>query len=289
MHMVRNAVDHGIEPPDVRQRIGKPASGTVSLSACHAGGSVVVMMQDDGAGLNRDRIVEKALDRGLIETDRGLSDAQVFNLIFEPGFSTAERVTDVSGRGVGMDVVKRGIEALRGRIEIASVPNEGSTFTLRLPLTLAVTDGMLVRVGEERYIVPTVSIYMSFRPDRGSLSTIAECGEMVMLRDELMPMFRVHRLFGIEGAVTDPTEGLLVVVDDADGRYALLVDELMGQQQVVAKSLSEGIGRVQGISGGAILGDGRVGLILDASGVSALARTTLAAEADRGALCDTLA
>lgn len=173
-----------------------------------------------------------------------------------------------------MDVVKRRIEALRGRIDISSVAGQGTLFTLRLPLTLAITDGMLVQVGRERYIVPTVNIHLTFRPEASALSTITGRGELVMLRDELMPLFRLHRLFGIEGATTDPTQGLLVVVGDGDGRCALLVDELLGQQQVVAKSLGNGVGQVQGVAGGAILGDGRVGLILDTSGLIALARQT---------------
>ena len=208
----------------------------------------------------------------MIESDQGVSDSEVFNLIFKPGFSTADKVTDVSGRGVGLDVVKKSVEALRGRIDIASEAGKGCTFTVRLPLTLAITDGMLVKVGAERYIMPTLNIHMSFRPDAGVLSTIAGRGEMVMLRGELMPVFRLHRLFDIEGAVEDPMGGLLVIVVDGDRRCALLVDELLGQQQVVAKSLSNGLGKIQGVSGGAILGDGRVGLILDTAEIAALAR-----------------
>ena len=209
----------------------------------------------------------------MIEPDKELSDSEVFNLIFEPGFSTAETITDISGRGVGMDVVKRKIEGVRGRIDIASELGKGSTFTLRLPLTLAITDGMLIRVGAERYIIPTVNIHLSFRPEREAISTIAGCGEVVRLREELMPIFRLHRLFDVPAAQTNPTEGLLVVVDDGKKRCALLVDELLGKQQVVAKSLGEGM-KVQGITGGAILGDGRVGLILDPSEIVLLARHT---------------
>jgi two-component system, chemotaxis family, sensor kinase CheA len=235
VHMVRNAVDHGIEPPERREQQGKLPTGTVRLSAYHAGGNVVVELQDDGRGLRRDKIVEKAIGRGLIDSDKGLSDTDVFNLIFEPGFSTAEQITDVSGRGVGMDVVKRSIEALKGHIEILSEAGKGTTFVIYLPLTLAITDGMLVRVGQERYIIPTIDIYKSFRPGTAALSTVAGRGELVMLRDEFIPLFRLYRLFGVSGAIEEPTRGLLVVVNDGERHCALLVDELLGQQQVVAK------------------------------------------------------
>jgi two-component system chemotaxis sensor kinase CheA len=201
-----------------------------------------------------------------------LADSEIFALIFAPGFSTADQITDVSGRGVGMDVVRRNVETLHGRIDIASQAGRGSTFTIRLPLTLAITDGMLVRVGQERYIIPTVKIHLSFRPEVSALASIAGRGEMVMLRGELMPVFRLHRLFHVAGAAEDLTRGLLVVVGDGNHRCSLLVDELLGQQQVVAKSLGEGIGKIPGVSGGAILGDGRVGLILDVDEVVALAR-----------------
>ena len=272
VHMIRNAVDHGIEPPEERERLGKPAVATVRLAAHHSSGNVLIEVQDDGRGLARDKIIEKALSKGLIESDKGMSDDEVSNLIFEPGFSTAKKLTDVSGRGVGMDVVKRGIEALRGRVDVSSRPNEGCTFTMNLPLTLAIIDGMLVKVGDHRYIVPTVNIRLSLRPTPDILPTIAGRGEIVMLRGKPIPMIRLHRMFNIQRAVEDPTEGLVVVVGDGKRQYALLVDELLGQRQVVAKSLGDGIGKVRGISGGAILGDGRVGLILDPSEIADLAR-----------------
>lgn len=272
VHMVRNSVDHGIEPPAQREAAGKPATGTVRLSACHEGGSVVVRVEDDGKGLDRERIAQKAIERGLVETDRGMPDAEVFNLIFAPGFSTAAEVTEVSGRGVGLDVVRRNVEALRGRIEITSEPGRGCAFFIRLPLTLAVTDGMLVRVGAEQYIVPTLSIDMTFRPQASALSTVTGKGEMVMVRGELLALVRLHGLFSVPEAAQDPLEGLVVVVDGGDRRYALLVDELVAQQQVVAKPLGDGLGKVPGVSGGAILADGKVGLILDPQGLSALAR-----------------
>jgi two-component system chemotaxis sensor kinase CheA len=203
-----------------------------------------------------------------------MSDAEVYQLIFAPGFSTADQVTDVSGRGVGMDVVKRNIESVRGRVEITSAPGAGTTFHVRLPLTLAVTDGMLVRVGDERYVVPLTNIHMSFRPDAPMLQSIGGRGEVVTLRGETMPVVRLHRLFGVRGAAEDPTAALLMIVGDGRRRRsALLVDELLGQQQVVAKTLGDGLGRVRGVAGGAILGDGRVGLILDVAEICALAES----------------
>jgi two-component system chemotaxis sensor kinase CheA len=277
VHMVRNALDHGLETPDERERAGKTRQGRVTLAAYHAGGSVMLELTDDGRGLDRERIARKAVERGLIESDRALSamtDAEVYQLIFAPGFSTADQVTDVSGRGVGMDVVKRNIESVRGRVEITSAPGEGTTFHVRLPLTLAVTDGMLVRVGEERYVVPLTNIHMSFRPDAAMLQSIGGRGEVVSLRGETMPVVRLHRLFGVSGAAEVPTSALLMIVGDGRRRRsALLVDELLGQQQVVAKTLGDGLGRVRGVAGGAILGDGRVGLILDVGEICALAES----------------
>ena len=272
VHMVRNAVDHGIEMPQDRQALGKPPTGQVRLHAYHAGGNVIVELTDDGRGLNREQIAAKAVSNGLIESADGLSDREVFELIFAAGFSTAEEVTDVSGRGVGMDVVRRGIESLRGRVQISSNFGQGSTFTIVLPLTLAITDGLLVSAGAERFIIPTVNIYMNFRPKPDSLSTVAGRGEMVLLRNELMPIYRLHRLFNIEDAVQEPTQGILVVVGDGNRRCAVMVDELLGQQQVVAKSLGDTLGRIRGVSGAAILGDGKVGLILDTTGLVEIAQ-----------------
>jgi two-component system, chemotaxis family, sensor kinase CheA len=272
VHMVRNAVDHGIESPDEREAAGKPRIGVLRIAAYHAGGNVIVELKDDGRGLNREKIIRKAISQGLIASADGMADSDVYNLIFAPGFSTADRITDVSGRGVGMDVVRRNIESLRGRIDIQSDPGKGTTFTIRLPLTLAITDGMLVRVGTERYIVPTIAIQLSFRPERSMLSTLAARGEMVMLRGEVLPLVRLHRVFDVDGAAEDPVTGLLMIVGDGGERGALLVDELLGQHQVVAKSLGDGVGRVRGLSGGAILGDGRVGLILDVPELLAISR-----------------
>jgi two-component system chemotaxis sensor kinase CheA len=273
VHMVRNAVDHGVEGPVEREAAGKARVGVVRLHAYHASGNVVVELKDDGRGLHRDKIVKKAIEKGLIETDKGLTDSDVFNLVFAPGFSTAEQVTDISGRGVGMDVVRRNIEKIHGRIDITSAPGKGSTFAIRLPLTLAVTDGMLVRVGDERFIIPLTHIHMSFRPEPAMLSTVVGRGEVVLLRGELLPIIRLHTLFDVTNAVQSPLDGLLMIVGDGERRQALLVDDLLGQQQVVAKTLGDGLGKVPGVSGGAILGDGRVGLILDVAETVALAQS----------------
>jgi two-component system chemotaxis sensor kinase CheA len=262
VHMVRNAIDHGIETPDEREMSGKSPTGMVRLTAFHSGGAVVVEIQDDGRGLNRESILHKAIATGLVDPDKSLSDDEVFNLIFAPGLSTSESVTDVSGRGVGMDIVRQGVEALHGRLDIRTAPGEGSAFTVWLPLTLAITDGMLVRVGSERYIIPTVSIHL-FRATPDSLWAVSGWGELVLLRGEVMPVLRLNRFFGIDSAVEDPSLGLLVVVGNETKRCALLVDELLGQHQVVAKSLAHAVGKIRGVSGGAILGDGQVGLILD--------------------------
>ncbi|MHB1264422.1 MAG: chemotaxis protein CheA [Gemmatimonadaceae bacterium] len=265
VHMVRNAVDHGIEAPDDRAARGKPRTGQVRIAAYHAGGNVVVELHDDGRGLGRDRILRKAVAQGLVDAAAAdtMSDTEVHNLIFAPGFSTAEEVTDVSGRGVGMDVVRRNVESVRGRCDIASRPGRGTTFSLRLPLTLAITDGMVVRAGQERYIIPTAGIIQSIRPAPGSLVTFQGRGEMVNHRETLYPVVRLHHVFGIEGAEADPERALLVIVGDARGHTALLVDDLIGQQQVVAKSLGDAVGQVRGLAGGAILADGQVGLIID--------------------------
>ena len=273
MHMVRNAVDHGVEGPADRAKAGKSNTGTVRLSAYHASGNVVVELIDDGRGLYREKLVKKAIEKGLIESDKGMTESDVFSLIFAPGFSTAEKITDISGRGVGMDVVRRNLESIRGRIDITSAPGKGTTFAIRLPLTLAVTDGMLVRVGQERFVVPLTHIHMSFRPEPSMLSTVVGHGEVVLLRGELMPIVRLHRLFDVQDAVQSPLEGLLMIVGDGNRRTALLVDELLGQQQVVAKTLGAALGKVPGVSGGAILGDGRVGLILDVNETVALAQS----------------
>jgi two-component system chemotaxis sensor kinase CheA len=263
LHMVRNAVDHGIETPSERLKAGKPAMGTVRLEASQAGDRVLVKLIDDGRGLQRDKIVAKAIEKGIITSADTMSDTEVFDLIFAPGFSTAEQVTEVSGRGVGMDVVRRNLMAMRGRTVITSKAGQGSTFTIELPLTLAITDGMIVRVGAERFIVPTAQIRRCFRPEPSAVFTAQGKGEMVQTAGEVLPVVRLHRALVVHGAKEGVVDGILMVVGDGNNRTAFLVDELLGQQQVVAKPLGDAIGRVRGLTGGAILGDGRVGLILD--------------------------
>ena len=273
VHMVRNAVDHGVESPADRAAAGKPRAGRVKLAAFQQGGSVIVELRDDGRGLNRDRILAKAIEKGLVAPNHSLTDSEINALIFAPGFSTAEQITDISGRGVGMDVVRRNIESIRGRIDIQSVLGKGTIFQIRLPLTLAVTDGMLIRVGDERYIVPLTSISLSFRPEPDMLSTIPPRGEVVMLRGEVLQVVRLHEMFAIPNAVTNPADAILMIIGDGEHRVALLVDQLLGQQQVVAKALGDGVGEIPGISGGAILSDGRVGLIIDVARMTSLARS----------------
>jgi two-component system chemotaxis sensor kinase CheA len=263
VHMIRNSVDHGIESPADRVAQGKPALGTIRLTAAHQRGGIVIAIQDDGKGLDRERIQAKARERGLVKPDATLTEEETFALIFAPGFSTAEVVTDVSGRGVGMDVVRRNIEKLRGKVEIQSVAGQGTTFTIVLPLTLAIIDGMLVGVGDDRYIIPTLSVRESFRPRPGMVSTVHERGEVVSVRGKLTPLLRLGPHLGTPCRAVDPTEGIIVVVESGDAARGLLVDELLGKQEVVIKNLGETFRRQNLLAGAAILGDGRVGLILD--------------------------
>lgn len=271
VHMIRNAVDHGIETPGERVAKGKPETGTILLSAYHSSGNVVVEITDDGKGLDREAILRKAVEKGLVHEGAILTDKEIFNLIFEPGFSTAKVVTDVSGRGVGMDVVKRNIEKLRGQVEVHSRPGEGSTFKISLPLTLAIIDGMVVKVGNERYVIPTGSIVRAVKPKEEELSTVLKSGNMIRLQDELLPVFRLADLFQIEADRLELKEALAVIIQDESHKIALLVDELIGRQQIVIKSLGEALKNIPAISGGAIMPDGGVGLILDVGGILKLA------------------
>jgi two-component system chemotaxis sensor kinase CheA len=267
MHMVRNSLDHGLEGPEERAAGGKSPEGTLVLSASHQAGHILIEITDDGRGLDTEKILKKARERGLVPEGQSPSENEVFFLIFEPGFSTAEVVTDVSGRGVGMDVVRRQIQGLRGRIEIRSIRGRGTTFLMRLPLTLAIIDGLIVGVGAERYIMPINSVREMLRPSPEMIFTMEGRAEMAMVRGELLPIVRLARRFGIEGARQNPAEALFVVVEAQGRRFCLLVDEMLGKQEVVIKSLGDTFRQVSGISGGAILGDGRVGLILDVNGV----------------------
>jgi len=270
VHMIRNSCDHGIESPQDRAKAGKPESGTLTLRAYHQGGSIMIEIEDDGKGLDRDKILSKAIEKGIYSPDRELSDipdSEVFNLIMLPGFSTADKVTDISGRGVGMDVVRRNIESLRGKLEIQSVAGKGTVFRMSLPLTMAIIDGMIVRVGTQRYVIPTLSIEQSFRPSADEIHTVAGKGEMVLVRDSLLPIFRLNKIFNLNEGTDNIEEGLLLVLESNDTRCCLLVDEIIGQQQVVIKRLGQGLSALRGASGGAILGDGRVALIIDVSGL----------------------
>jgi len=271
VHMVRNAVDHGIESPEDRRKAQKSEQGTIRLCAYHSAGNVVVEIRDDGKGLDREAILEKARKQGLISEGFTPSERDIFNLIFEPGFSTAKVVTEVSGRGVGMDVVKKNIEKLRGQVEILSTQGQGSVFRISLPLTLAIIDGMVVRVGSERYVIPTGSIVRAVKPAREDFFTVANRGEMVSLNEELLPLFRLADIFSISDGVLDPADALVVVIEEDTARVGLLIDELVGRQQIVIKSLGDALRNVPGISGGAIMPSGSVGLVLDVAGLVRLA------------------
>jgi len=273
VHMVRNSVDHGIETKAERAKAGKDPAGQIELRAFHQAGNIVIEIQDDGKGLDKERILQKAIDNGIVESGHELSDEGIFKLIFHAGLSTAQKVTSISGRGVGMDVVKKNIESLRGKIDISSKPGKGTTFTIRLPLTLAIIDGQIVKIGGERYIIPINSIVRSLRPGAEQLSSVQNRGEMVMVRGKLLPLVRLYKLFNVTPTTEDPTESLVVVVEEDKKKCCLLVDELLGQQQVVIKSLGEGLGAVKGISGSAIMGDGRARLILDIPGLIELAQS----------------
>jgi two-component system chemotaxis sensor kinase CheA len=275
MHMVRNSVDHGIELPDERERAGKPKQGLLRLSAYHSAGSVVVEIADDGRGLDRDSILAKAREKGLVGEDAPLTEREIFNLVFEPGFSTAKKVTDVSGRGVGMDVVRKNIESLRGQVEIESAWGKGSVFRMSLPLTLAIIDGMVVRVGNETYIIPTVSIVRSVKPEENDLSTVLNRGEMLSLQGHLLPLIQLGSLFHTDGFDNQKDNKLVVVVEDDNKKQAgLVIDDLVGRQQIVIKTLGESMKNIPGISGGAIMPNGQVGLILDVGGVVKVANST---------------
>ena len=274
VHMIRNSMDHGMETPEERKATGKPETGTICLKAYHKGGNIVVEIVDDGRGLNRERILQKARANGLIDNDSRLGDSEIYNLIFQPGFSTAREVTEISGRGVGMDVVKKAIERLRGRVDIQTAAGRGSTFFISLPLTLAIIEGMLVRVGGERYVIPALSIIESFRPTPEEYTTVENKGEMIFSRGRLIPLIRLETIFGARSDATHPWEGLVVTVDYDGQCMGLLLDELLGKEEVVIKSMGGALKHVRGIAGGAILGDGRVGLILDMAGIWELAMET---------------
>ncbi len=265
VHIVRNSIDHGIENPDVRVAAGKPEMGTVKLAAFHQGGNILIQITDDGAGINHEKIEAKAIEKGVIEPDHNLSNEEIVDLIFHAGFSTADVVSDISGRGVGMDVVRRNIRSLGGSVDVKTTVGEGSVFTIRLPLTLAILDGQLCSVGSQTYVFPLVSIIESIQVDKSLVKGIAGETELYKLRDSYIPVIRLHKKLGIKDAQTDLSQGLLVVVEDGGQRAGIFVDDLLGQQQVVIKSLETNYMKIAGIAGATILGDGTVSLILDVS------------------------
>jgi len=274
VHIMRNSVDHGIELAEEREAATKPGRGTIKLSAYHKGGEIIIEIKDDGRGLNKEKIRQKALARGLIEEEETLTEGEINNLIFHPGFSTADQITDISGRGVGMDVVKtRIIERLRGRVEVQSVEGQGTTILLRLPLTLAILDGMVVELNQQKYILPTLTVQEFFRPKREAYSTVKGKGEMIRVRNHLAPLIRLDRLLKLNGNKPSdanekaPWKKLVAVVENQERTGCLLIDELLGQEEVVIKGLGDKFKDIKGIAGGAIMGDGKISLILDIAGI----------------------
>ncbi|MFT7243741.1 MAG: two-component system chemotaxis sensor kinase CheA [Candidatus Azotimanducaceae bacterium] len=271
VHLLRNSLDHGIEIPADRVAAGKPETGLITLTASHQGGNVVIEISDDGQGLPKEKIKAKAVKNGLVDPNDTLSDEQIQDLIFQPGFSTADQVSDVSGRGVGMDVVRKNIQALGGTVAVKSEEGVGSTFTINLPLTLAILEGQLVRVGKEIYVFPLVSILESLSVDKSQINTVGGSCDLIRLRDDYIPIIPLYEAFGIEPDSLESEKSLVVVVESEGVKVGLMVDELQAQQQVVIKSLESNYRSVQGISGATILGDGTVSLILDIPGVVRIA------------------
>ncbi len=270
VHLVRNSLDHGLETPEVRKQKGKAETGTLTLNAFHQGGNIIIEIIDDGAGLNTQKILAKAREKGLVGAEEELSEEAIHQLIFKPGFSTAEAVSDLSGRGVGMDVVLRNIHELSGTIELKSSPDKGSRFTIRLPLTLAILDGQLVRIGSHTYVIPLVSIHESLEVPPAHINRLGEEHEVIRLRDEYLPVIKVFDAFKHDADAKKIKDGLVMVVDANNDKVGLLVDELLSQQQVVIKSLEDNYSKVAGISGATILGDGTVALIIDIAGLVSL-------------------
>ena len=269
VHIIRNSCDHGVEPPEERIAHGKTDMGTVTLEGRHEGGEVWIMIHDDGHGLNREKIIAKALEKGMVGNEvKDWSDEKVYRLIFEAGFSTADKITDISGRGVGMDVVRKNIEKLNGRIDIQSVEGKGSTFILRIPLTLAIIDAMLVRVGTAKYMIPTLTILESLVPTIKQVTVTPDGKEVLRLREEMIPIIRLYDVFKQQGDSERLKDGILVVAEESGQAFAIFVDEIVGQQQAVIKGLPDYIGRAEGFSGCTILGDGTVSLIIDVGTIS---------------------
>jgi two-component system, chemotaxis family, sensor kinase CheA len=272
-HLIRNSLDHGIELPAARIKAGKPEKGSITLSASHQGGGILVEVSDDGAGLNRQRILSKAIERGL-PASNDMTDAEVWDLIFAPGFSTAEVVTDVSGRGVGMDVVKRNISEMGGEVSIDSQAGVGSKITIRLPLTLAILEGMSVSLGQNLYVIPLNLILETMQPKPDELKTVTGEGALVKVHGEYIPIIALHSLFNMPTEVTNPCDGILVLIEAQGKKAALFVDALVGQQQVVIKSIETNFRKVLGVSGATIMGDGSVALIIDVAAIIKLGQKT---------------
>jgi len=272
-HLLRNAVDHGIETPEKREAAGKNPEGTIKLSAKHRSGRILIELQDDGAGINRERVRQKAIDNDLIAADANLTDEEIDNLIFAPGFSTADKISDISGRGVGMDVVKRSIQALGGRISISSRPGHGSTFTMSLPLTLAVLDGMVVTVAGQTLVVPLTAIVETLQPEAKNIHSFGSNQRLISIRNSFCPLVDVGRVLNFRPTQADPVEGVALLVEsEGGGQRALMVDAIQGQRQVVIKSLEANYTHVPGIAAATILGDGRVALILDVDAIVSASR-----------------
>ncbi len=263
VHMIRNAIDHGLESTEDRLAAGKSETGNISLKAYQQGSNVVIELSDDGRGIDPDRVLQKAIANGIVGKSESLSQEEIFQLILAPGFSTAEAVSDLSGRGVGMDVVRQNIERLRGKIEIESELGKGSTFKIRLPLTMAIIDGIIVKVGADRFVLPTSSAKLALRPEADALVVTEENQEVLHIREKEYPLFRLHSHFKISNAQTDPAKATVVIVETSNRQCGLLVDELMGKQEVVIKSLGSLMNKIPGVSGGSILGDGTIALVLD--------------------------
>jgi two-component system chemotaxis sensor kinase CheA len=273
-HMIRNSIDHGIELPEERRRIGKSEVGTIWLKAFQREGNIFIEISDDGKGIDKKRVLAKAIERGQAEVGRSYSDKEIFDMLFAPGLSTAESVSELSGRGVGMDVVKRNIEELRGSVEISSEDGKGSTFRVKLPLTLAIIDGMMVKVGSEVLTIPLSVIDKSVRPSRTEIKTVEGKGELVDIRGDYLPLVRLYQLFNLPSVKIDPTEALVVVLHGAENRFGILVDDVLGQTQAVIKSIDKNFKKIEGTSGATILGNGRVSLILDVHSIERMAFNT---------------
>jgi two-component system, chemotaxis family, sensor kinase CheA len=275
VHILRNAIDHGVEIPAIRAEAGKQETGTVKLSARYEGNEILILVEDDGAGIDRDVILAKAEEKGILKVaPETMSDRDVFALIFEPGFSTAAVVTDISGRGVGMDVVKKNIEKLKGRVTIDSVLGRGSRFTLRIPLTLAIMEAMVIRIGDAKFALPLLAVKESFRPDMNNISNTMDGLEVVRVREDVLPIYRLHELFNREPSTRLIEEGILIIIEYREKQVCVFADEIVGQQQAVIKGLSGYIGKVTGITGCMILGDGEIGLIIDIEGIVEMAQKT---------------